>query len=141
MGKKGHRDVNKKTIPQLQNTLWPIFSKWTKLNHSEDGEWCNCFTCGKSIQIGTSDCHGGHFIPRTYSPTKYEEGNVRPQCGGCNGYGGGKPLEFERNLRLEIGDQAVDDLKEKSLTSWKWNKLDLISLIEYYKQETENMLQ
>jgi len=135
MGKKGPRDLTKKTIPQLQNTLWPIFALHVKKTHSADGEWCNCFTCDKPIQIGSHDCHCGHFIGRSYSPTKYDENNVRPQCGGCNGYGNGKPIEFERRLKLEIGDDTVESLKTMSTNPWKWNKLVLVDMITYYKEQ------
>jgi len=123
----------------MQNTLWPIFALWVKKNHSADGIYCKCFTCGKTITIGTTDCHAGHWIPRTYSPTKYDEDNVRPQCGGCNGYGGGKPMEFERNLRLEVGDDVVDELKERSLANWKWDRMVLVGQIVYYKSELAEM--
>jgi len=135
MGKKGPRDVTKKTVPQLQNTLWPIFAMYIKQTHSVDGDWCNCFTCDKPIQIGSYDCQAGHFIGRTYSPTKYDEDNVRPQCGGCNGYGNGKPIEFERRLKLEIGDDRVELLKATATNPWKWNKLILIDMIESYKEQ------
>ena len=135
MGKKGPRDVSKKTIPQLQNTLWPIFAMYIKKTHSADGEWCNCFTCDKPIQIGSHDCHAGHFISRAYSPTKYDEDNVRPQCGGCNGYGNGKPIEFERRLKLEIGAERVELLKRMATNSYKWSKPALIDQINYYKEQ------
>ena len=134
MGKKGPRDLSKKTIPQLQNTLWPIFALYIKKNHSEDGEWCNCVTCDKSIQIGTYDCQAGHFLSRSYSATKYSEMNVMPQCGGCNGYGNGKPVEFERRLKLLYGDDAVESLKSESTNKWKWDRFDLIEKINYYKE-------
>ena len=37
-GKKGPRDIMKKTVPQLQNTLWPLFALYIKQTHS-DGEY------------------------------------------------------------------------------------------------------
>lgn len=140
-GKKGPKDLTKKTVPQLQNTLWPLISLYVKLKHSVDG-WCSCITCGKSIRIGDHDCHCGHWIPRSYSPTKYEEDNLRPQCGRCNGHsaGGfakhsGRPIEFERALRLEIGDERVEELKVMSTQPWKWDRGHLIELIEFYRKE------
>jgi len=133
-GSRGPRTLSKKTIPQLQNTLWPLFSKYIKQTHSHDGINCSCYTCGKSIMIGDRDCQAGHWIPRTYSPTKYEEDNVRPQCSRCNEFNAGMPVHFERNLRLELGCERVEQMKRDSLKPWKWNKLDLINQIEYYKE-------
>ena len=135
-GKKGPRNINLKTIPQLQNTLWPLIALYIKQVHAVDGEWCRCFTCDKAIKIGTPDCHCGHYLSRRYSPTKYEEDNMRPQCGGCNGYGNGKPVEFERRLKLEIGDDAVEALKVLSTQKWKWDRYDLTEKIKYYKEQT-----
>jgi len=143
MAKKGPRDIRRKTIPNLQATLWPIMALYIKQNHSHDGEWCTCITCGKAIQIGSIDCQAGHFIPRSYSPTKYEEDNLRPQCARCNGASSqghfakysGRPIEFERALRLEIGDERVDELKMMSTELWKWDRFYLIDKIEYYKEQ------
>lgn len=135
-GKKGPRELSKKTIPQLQNTLWPLIAAYVKFNHSLDGRGsCRCFTCDKSITIGDRDCQAGHFIPRTYSPTKYEEDNIRPQCSQCNEYHAGRPVEFERRLRLEIGDERVEELKRMSTESWKWDRGYLIERIEFYRAE------
>ena len=131
--KRGPKDLTKKTLPQLQHTLWPIFAEYIKRNYAIDG-WCECFTCQKKLQLGDQNLHAGHFLSRSYSPTKYDTRNVRPQCGSpCNKYGG-KPVEFERNLRLEIGDDQVEELKELALQPWKWNRVKLQEQIKYYKQ-------
>lgn len=138
-GRKGPRDITKKTVPQLQNTLWPLIALYIKRNHSSDGLHCKCFTCDKAIKIGDRDCQAGHWIPRTYSPTKYEEDNLRPQCSTCNEFHHGKPVEFERNLRLEIGDERVEELKTLSTQRWKWDRSELVKQIEYYKGELKEM--
>ena len=129
-GRKGSRKLEEKTIPQLQNTLWDVFAKYIKTLHAPQ-----CYTCDKPIRMGTGDCQAGHFIPRNYSPTKYEEDNVRPQCSRCNQYFSGKPVEFERRLRDEIGDEAVEALKRKSTDRWKWSRTYLITKITYYREQ------
>ena len=121
-GRKGSRKLEEKTIPQLQNTLWDVFAKYIKTLHAP-----KCYTCDKPIRMGTGDCQAGHFIPRNYSPTKYEEDNVRPQCSRCNKFLSGRPVEFERRLRDEIGDEAVEALKRKSTDKWKWSRTYLIT--------------
>jgi len=138
--RKGPRDLSKKTVPQLENTLWPLIALSVKLNHSIDG-YCKCITCDKPIRIGDHECNCGHWLPRSYSPTKYEEDNLRPQCAQCNGHsaGGfakysGRPVEFERALRLEIGDERVEELKFMATQPWKWDRGYLIEKIEYYKE-------
>ena len=133
-GKKGPRDIMKKTVPQLQNTLWPLFALYIKQTHS-DGEYVQCFTCDKTLRIGDRDCQAGHFIPRTYSPTKYEEDNVKPQCSTCNEFHHGRPVEFRRRLIEFHGEERVVELERLSLEPWKWDRLDLIAKIAYYKNE------
>jgi len=134
-GRKGPMDINSKTIPQLQNTLWPIFALYIKKNHSVDGVHCKCFTCDKALKIGDRDCQAGHWIPRTYSPVKYEEDNLRPQCSQCNEFWHGRPVEFERRLRLEIGDERVGELKTLATQSWKWDRTWLKDQIACYKEQ------
>lgn len=53
----------------------------------------------------------GHFVARSYLATRFHEDNCRPQCVGCNVFGGGKPLDFEENLKSELGIKRVEDLK------------------------------
>ena len=133
--KRNPRELSKKTIPQLQKVLWPLISRYVKLNHSKDGRYNDCFTCDNVMEIGTIQNHCGHFLPRTYSPTKYQEDNLRPTCSSCNTFYGGRPVEYERNLRLEIGDERVEELKRMSVMPWKWDRFYLIDKIEYYKAE------
>ncbi len=135
MKKKNPRKLEDKNVSQLQKKLWPLFALYIKTTHSVDGEWCNCFTCDKPVKIGTAECQAGHFISRSYSPVKYDEDNVRPQCSTCNGYGNGKPIEFERRLKLQIGDDKVELLKATATNRWKWDKLILIDMIQNYKEQ------
>jgi len=132
--KRGPRALHKKTIPNLQATLWPIFALYIKKNHAVDGVHCKCFTCDKPLVIGSNDCQAGHFMPRTKSPTKYDEFNVYPQCMKCNYDGEGETVEFQRRLIDQIGKDAVDELIEKSKQPWKWDRTYLIEKIEYYKE-------
>ena len=133
-GKKGPRKLEDKTIPQLQNTLWPVFSAYIKAVHP-----ARCFTCDKALEPGSRDYQAGHWIPRTYSPVKYHEDNVRPQCSRCNEYFAGKPVEFERRLREEINDEAVEALKRESTKNWKWCRQDLIEKINYYRDALKEL--
>jgi len=129
-GKRGPRDLSKKTIRQLQNTLWPLFAAYIKQVHP-----LVCYTCDKQLEERSRDTHAGHWIPRTSSPVKYDEDNVRPQCSRCNKFYQGRPVEFERRLRLDIGDEAVEELKRRSTEAWKWNREYLIEKILYYREQ------
>ena len=89
-----------------------------------------CYTCGakgKTLQ-------NGHFVARSYLATRFDEDNCRPQCVGCNMFGGGKPLDFEENLIAEIGKKRVEELKARRHTITKITPYEYETRIEFYKQ-------
>ena len=95
--------MRKKSQAQLKKDLDKIFSVWIRLKHPR-----KCYTCGK-VET-TLQC--GHFVSRTYLATRWNENNCRPQCVGCNIWGNGKPLDFEENLKRELGETVVENLKQ-----------------------------
>lgn len=93
-----------KTTAQLKKELDKYFSLYIRLSHPP-----KCFTCGRMFTVKTLQC--GHFITRNHTATRWDENNCRPQCAGCNMFGGGKPFDFEENLIKEIGEEKVRHLK------------------------------
>lgn len=139
--KKGPRDLSKKTMPQLTNTLDEVFSLFIRLKYAKNGV-CKCYTCGKSIIIGDPNCQAGHFISRRHSATRWDERNVRPQCGRpCNqqGMGGGEPLKFEFKLKEEYGELAIENMKKIALMTNKKDRIWMIDRIEYYREEVKKL--
>ena len=123
--------LEKKTIPQLKKLLDKEFSKFIRHHYSDDGINVQCFTC--QVVKPITAMHNGHWIPRNISPTRYHESNCRPQCPTCNTFRAGMPHIFHQNLRIEIGDDAIDEMIEESRQSWKWDRFWLIDKIKYYK--------
>lgn len=95
--------MRKKSQAQLKKDFDKIFSVWIRLKHPK-----RCYTCGKAET--TLQC--GHFVSRSYLATRWDENNCRPQCVGCNIWGNGKPLDFEENLKREIGEILVEKMKQ-----------------------------
>ena len=128
-----------KTLPKLKKQLWDLFSLYIKLKYSGDGENVRCYTCGKPLKIGTSNCHGGHYLNKTSYPGLYfDENNVRPQCGmPCNGPRQGSPIEFRIHLIGEIGEDAVLDLEDIRHDPVKWTRSDYMYKIEYYTEQVK----
>ena len=131
--------LEKKTIGKLKGLLDAEMSKWVRNNWSQDGTHDTCFTCGIIKPI--KEMHSGHYIPRTQSPTRYDERNQRPQCPGCNTFRSGMPHVYRKNLVEEIGLDEVEDLEKLSEQPWKWDRFDLIAKIAYYKRELKEMLE
>lgn len=68
----------------------------------------NCVTCGKACPCFGKDCiQGGHFIPRGCRVTRWEYGNVYPQCNRCNGFLAGNYIEYS----LYMSTQHPEDYK------------------------------
>ena len=129
-----------KTITKLKKDLWKVFSLYIKLKHSEDGEWCSCYTCGNPIKIGTSSCHGGHFLSKAaYNIHYFNENNVRPQGSCCNTFKEGDPITFRENLIEEIGLEAVEEMEATRHTVVKRDRGWYLDKIEHYKQEVERL--
>tara|TARA_B100000809_G_scaffold258092_1_gene300742 strand:- start:1274 stop:1705 length:432 start_codon:yes stop_codon:yes gene_type:complete len=139
--KRSSRKPENKTIPELIKRLDKSFAKLVKISASEDGMYVCCYTCGKSMTLGQATTQAGHFISRSYSPTRYDPNNVKPQCAHCNDkrYGNGKPLEFEHNLRSELGDTIIDNMKKKARAHHKWDRFWLIARIEDVEERLKGM--
>lgn len=91
-----------------------------------------CYTCDKVSP--TLQC--GHFVPRQYLATRWDESNARPQCVGCNIWGKGMILEFEERLTKEIGAAKVQALKDKRKELWKLDRAWYTERIAYFKAQT-----
>jgi len=102
-----------KTISKLKADLWKIYSQVMKRRRSPDGLYVYCYTCDKPLEIGTSNCQLGHWLPKGgYSAHYFTENNTRPQCYHCNINLSGNSAVFERRLREEIGAEAVEQIYE-----------------------------
>ena len=105
----------KKSLSHVKKDTWVLFSKYIRLRDCLKTTGCTsfglCITCGKRYHLKL--LQAGHFISRSYLATRWDTDNVKNQCVGCNIFGGGKPLDFEENLRSELGNKRVDALKKK----------------------------
>lgn len=113
-----------KTQAQLKKELDKIFSLYIRKIFPPI-----CYTCGK--QGGVLHC--GHFVSRQYLATRWREDNCRPQCAGCNLFGNGKPLDFEENLKRDLGNDLVEEMKKSRHQTLKLDKHWYVEKINYYK--------
>jgi hypothetical protein len=130
------RDMMAKSLPQLKKLLWKEFALFMKLKYSGDGATVCCFTCGAHLEIGTSNCQLGHWLPKGgYSVHYFNPNNCRPQCYHCNVSLSGNTAVFERRLKEEIGEMAVDEIYESRHQSGKRPKEWYIGQIEHYRNQ------
>lgn len=107
-GKK--RVVAERSLAKLKKDLDAVVSRYVRHFWSYEGGICYCYTCNRPMEIKKAQC--GHFVPRSYLATRWELDNLRPQCSGCNIWGRGQLLDFEENLKMELGDVRVEELKQ-----------------------------
>lgn len=125
-----------KPIGKLKKLLWKEFALYNKLIRSHDGRYCDCYTCGKPLEIGTSNCQMGHWLPKGgYSFHYFNEDNVRPQCYHCNISLSGNTAVFEHNLRKELGGDCVNNIFESRSMKVKRDKAWYIDTIDHYKEK------
>ena len=124
----------KKTLPQLKKTLDRLFKKKTRMRDSVNG-YGVCISCGKTIKLGTSDYHAGHYIPSTYSYLRWEDDNVHSQCSSCNVFKRGNLTEYRKGLENKIGRSRERELWESRHNIFKPSREWLESRIEAEKEE------
>jgi len=137
-GRIGGNKAKLKTQAQLKKQLDSIFSVYIRKKYANADGDVACFTCGKVMPW--QHIQNGHFISRAYLATRFHEDNCRPQCVGCNVFGGGKPLDFEENLKKELGEQYVEDMKKLRHTPVKYDRHWYTEKINYYKAQIHDLL-
>ena len=130
--------MRQKTPAQLKKDLDSVFSKHLRLKYADKNGFCTCYTCG--VRKYWKEIHAGHFIPRNILITRWDEGNCRPQCVGCNLFGNGKVLDFEDHLVKDFGRKVVDKLKASRFTIMKVDSVWYEKQIEHYKKELSTVL-
>ncbi len=121
-----------KTQAWLKKELDRQFSIYIRTKFSDKDGNNKCYTCGKAGTIKTMQC--GHYVSRQYLATRWDENNCRIQCAGCNLFGNGKPLDFEENLKKELGAEYVEVMKKKRHISLKLDRAWYIDKIADFKE-------
>lgn len=114
------------TTGKVKKKLDTVFSKYIRAKFPKI-----CYTCKKP----SDKLQCGHFVSRQYLATRWEEDNCRPQCWGCNGYGRGQLLDFEENLRKELGQKRVEELKASRHKTLKLDRSWYEERIKYYEEK------
>lgn len=109
---KKPKKVKKLSTSKLKKKLDEIFSKYIRQKYADSEGYVRCITCG--VKRITKEMQAGHFVSRSYLATRFDEQNVFPQCAGCNVFGGGRTVEFAKELSSRFGATITIDLYEKA---------------------------
>lgn len=118
-----------KTIPQLKRIAVTHFHKYIR----ERDQGKPCISCGRYTTL-----QAGHFYSAGQHPSvRFHPDNVFGQCLSCNYYKHGNLINYSHNLLDRIGKERFDKLKFHVNVSkrlrFKWDKFNLIEIIEKYK--------
>lgn len=118
--------MNKPTS-QLKKKLDKIFSEYIRMR--DKGQ---CYTCPK--QLPWKAMQNGHFVPRQYLKTRWDERNCNCQCYACNMLYNGQPSAYAKRLKEQYGEGIIEELeknrKEVCKLDWIWYE----DKINYYKE-------
>ncbi len=131
------RKKSTKSLAKLKKELDSWFSKYIRLKYADHTGNVKCYTCGKTLHWKQAHC--GHFVPRHYLATRWDENNCRVQEVGCNVFGNGQILEFEEKLIKEIGQKKVDEIKKKRHQITKLDRNWYEEKISHYKNEVKKL--
>ena len=110
---------------------------WCHAYIRERDKGLNCICCNKPM---TGKVDAGHWIESgNYPAVRYDEDNIHAQSVHCNRHKGGDSGDYERNLRLKIGDSRVDRLQQKKHDQIKRTCEDYKKIEEYYKAKLKTL--
>lgn len=100
-------------------------------NRGANFGWNHCFTCGAYMLFEELQC--GHFRSRRFQATRWHPFNCWPQCNDCNVTRNGNLKIYEKKLRSQYGDDAVDAIYELSTSGTGVTEEELKELIKKYR--------
>jgi len=140
---KGSKDCMKFSKPKkvekakYKKLAWTVFSRYIRMKAREYGEYTKCYTCGtlkpwKQMQAG-------HGIGGRSNAVLFDERLVKPQCAGCNLFGGGQYRIFTRKLIDELGLIEYDKMVHESTTLISLKEYQFQEIYEKYKKKLEEL--
>lgn len=96
-----------------------------------------CICCGRPLG---KNYDSGHFQESGNNPKiRYHEDNIHSQSVYCNRYKGGDSGDYEKNLRLKIGDERVNYLLANKGGTVKRTAQDYKDIEIYYKTKIKEL--
>lgn len=135
---KEHKDkkkaYNENSLSWLAREAERVCNKYIRLR-DKDEPCISCDTTKPDIQYAA-----GHFIPKgRCKALRYDEANIHKQCNSyCNLHMSGNLIEYEKRLRLKIGDAEVDRLKGPH-EPVRYRAEDYRRIIAHYKAKIKEL--
>jgi hypothetical protein len=129
-----------KTISQLKDKAWNLFSRYIRLKYADKSGYVKCVTCGtikhyKEMQAGHAVAGRGGFVLFLLKI-------IRPQCKGCNVYAGGRYDRFAEYLidqEKSLTWEEYGEIVRQSQLPHKWNIQRLEYIIAEYSEKLKQL--
>lgn len=119
------KKLNKDSVRYLKKKLDAVFSKY--IRQRDKGI---CITCG--VKKDPKQMQAGHYVPRQYNNTRFDECNVHCQCFACNCMMAGNLDEYALALKEKYHEHVLEELHAKKHTMKRWKPDELKELIKHY---------
>lgn len=106
------KKLKKKSVSKLKKEADKVFSIYIRKKYANKNGEVKCYTCPKVLPW--NEIQNGHFVSRSHLSTRFDEDNCRPQCVGCNVFGGGRVAIYAVCLEQELGQGTVARLYKKA---------------------------
>lgn len=126
-----------KTLSQLKDQCWKVFSEWIRRSHADEGGTVECYTCRRLFFY--KEVHAGHFVSGRTNAVLFDERIVKPQCPKCNIFMSGNYSAYTLRMLDDHGRDYVDELLALKHQTVKFTRSDLLEKIEVYKAKLEGL--
>lgn len=122
---------------KYKKKAWSVFSRYIRMKAQDADGYVKCYTC--QTKKPWKDMDAGHGIGGRSNAVLFDERLVKPQCKGCNIFGGGQYRIFTRKLIDELGLDEYDQMVKNSTTFLPLKENDFKDIYEKYKKEMEEL--
>lgn len=126
-------DLSKRTLSSLLDLAQETFNRFIRLRDSK-GDHFICISCNRFKSL--DQMNAGHYYSQgNHSYLRFNEHNVHGQCIKCNCHMHGHLLGYQKGLLKKIGPEQFQILDTWKNFSQKWDKLQVIALIQLYREK------
>lgn len=122
-----------KSLSDLLEIAQKEFNKFIRKRDSK-GDHFICISCNSIKELNKMDA-GHYYSVGNHSHLRFNENNVHSQCRSCNCFMHGHLINYRENLIKKIGLEEVEKLDAWRNFSMKWDKLQVIAIIQEYKEK------
>lgn len=126
-----------KTLTYFKKKAWASFSKYIRQKSANKEGMVACYTCFRVFHW--KQIQAGHGLAGRNNAVLFMEEVVRPQCAGCNLFGGGKYTVFTEKLIKELGLEEYGRLVILSNQVVKYTRFDYERIREEYEEKIKGL--